>query len=76
MRARIGDVVIDVGERELHRFDLQVLRFRAVERQLADVEFLKDAERNQRRDALPVRRDLMHGVAAIVLLDRLDPIGR
>ena len=45
-----------IGERELHGFDLLVLRFDAVNRQRAHVELFKNAERDQRSNALPVRR--------------------
>ena len=41
----------------------------------AQVEVLEDAERDQRHDALAVRRDLVQGVAAIVHLERLHPVG-
>ena len=36
---------------------------------------LEDAERDQRHDALAVGRDLVQGVAAIVHLERLHPVG-
>ncbi len=71
--ARIGGVRVDVGERELHRLDLQVLRFGAVDRQRLDVEVAQDAERRQRRDALAVGRDLVQAVAVGVDADRLHP---
>ena len=67
---------MDVGEGELHRFDLQVLRGDAVDLARGEVEVLQDAERDLRRDALPVGRDLMQGLAAIVMGQRRDPFGR
>ena len=73
-RRRLGHVAVGVGEAELHRFDQQVLRGHAVDRQVAKVELLGDAERDQRRDALPVGRDLVQSVAAVVDADRLDPL--
>ena len=72
---RLGHIFVDIGKSQLDRFDLQVLRIGAVHRQLGDVEVLQDAQRDQRRDALAVGRDLMQRVAAIVLADRLDPFG-
>jgi hypothetical protein len=36
---------------------------------------LQDAQRHQRGDALPVGRDLVQRVAAVVLRDGLDPLG-
>ena len=74
--ARIGDVRVDVGEGELHRLDLQVLRLGAVDRQRLEVELAQDAERDQRSDALAVRRDLVQAVAVRIDADRLDPLGR
>ena len=74
-RLALGDVLVGVGESQLHRLDLQVLRIRSVDRHAGEVELLQDAERYQRRDALPVRRNLVQRVAAVVAADRLDPLG-
>ena len=73
-RRRVGDVSVDIGEGELHRFDLHVQAVGRVERQRGEVEVPQHAERHQRADALAVRADFMQGVTAIVEVDRLDPI--
>ena len=39
------------------------------------VEVLEHAERHQRDDALAVRRDLVQRVAAVIHLERLQPVG-
>jgi len=54
---------------------VQVLRVDAVHRQPLQVELLQDAQRDQRRDALAVGRDLVQGVAPVVLGDGRDPFG-
>ena len=74
-RTRVGDPAVGVGEGQLHRFDLQVLRLDAVHRQAADVERFQQAKRHQRRDALAVRWNLMHAVARVVVRDRVHPVG-
>ena len=61
--ALVGDVLVGVGEAQLHGLDHQVLALGAVDRHRGDVEVAQDAERDQRRDALPVRRDLVQAVA-------------
>ena len=68
-------MAIDVGKSQLHGLDLQMLRGHAVHRQAGHVEAIEDAEGDQRRDALPVGRDLVHRVVAVVLGDRRHPLG-
>jgi hypothetical protein len=70
----VGDESVDVGEGELHRFDLQVLAVGSIDWQRCEVEVLQHAQRHLRGDALPVRRDLVQREAAIVLRQRLDPL--
>ena len=70
---RIGGVAIGVGETEFHRLDLQMLGLRAVRRETGQIEVIENAERDQRRDALAVRRQFVGGVAAIILRDGIDP---
>ncbi len=70
----VRDIGERVGEGELHRLDLQVHALDRVDRHRRDVEILEDAERDQRDDALAVGRDLVQRVAAIVLLERPDPV--
>ena len=69
MRAHVADP-------ELHRLDLQVQHLRAVGRKSDDVEPLEHAERDQRRDALAVRRQLVDAMAEEFHVDRLDPVAR
>ena len=69
MRAHVADA-------ELHRLDLQMQHLRAVGRKPDDVEALENAERDQRRDALAVRRQLVDAVAEEFDVDRLDPVAR
>jgi hypothetical protein len=51
-----------------------MLGFRAVGCQTRQIEVIENAERDQRRDALTVRRQFVDGVAAIILRDRIDPL--
>ena len=74
--AEVGDMRVDVGERDLHRLDLQVPALGGVGVERGDVEVLEDAERDQRGDPLAVRRDLVQAVAAIVHADGVDPVDR
>jgi hypothetical protein len=74
-RLALGNVAVRVGEGELHRLDLDVLRVRAVHREARHVEFLDDAKRDERGDALSVRRDLVQAETTVVAADRLDPFG-
>jgi hypothetical protein len=64
---------MQVGERELHRLDLQVQRGGAVEPAAAQVEVLQHAERHLRGDALAVGWHLVQHVLAVALRERLDP---
>ncbi len=73
-RVGIRHVLVDVGERELHRLDLQVQAVGGIHGDRAKVEVLEYAERHLRRDALPVGRNLVQRVAAVVLGERLDPV--
>ena len=73
--ARLGHVLVDVGKGQLHGFDLQVLARHAIHRQRRHVEVLQDPQCNECGDALPVGRNFVHRVAAVVLLNRLDPLG-
>jgi hypothetical protein len=74
-RRRLGHEAVNVGECQLHGLDLQVLRVDAVHGQARHIEMAQDAQRDQRGDALPVGRDLVQRVAAVVLRDGLDPLG-
>ena len=70
----VGDMRAHVADPELHRLDLEVQQLRAVGRKPDDVEPFEDAERDQRRDALAVRRQLVDAVAEEFHVDRLDPV--
>ena len=72
---RIGVVTRAVLERELLGLDEQVQVLGAAEAHGLEVVALEDVEHLQRRDALPVRRQLPHVVAAVVSGHRLDPFG-
>ena len=63
-----------VADAELHRLDLQMQHLRAVGREADDVEPLENAERDQRRDALAVRRQLVDAMAEELDVDRVDPV--
>ena len=62
---RVRDVGVGVGERELHRLDLRVQ---------PRLEAVVQRQREERRGALPVRRQLAHLDAAVVVAQRLDPL--
>ena len=63
---RIRDVRVDVGEGELHRLDLRVQR---------GLEPVVEPERDQRRRALAVRRQLAHLDTPVRQPQRLHPLG-
>ena len=72
---RVGDVAVGVGEGELHRFDLQVQGGRAVDRVRREVETMEDAQRDQRREALAVGRQLVQAQPVVVEMHRADFVG-
>ena len=59
---------------ELHRLDLQVQELRAVGWKSDDVEPFEQPKRDERRDALAVRRKLVDAVSEKFHVDRLDPV--
>src|SRR5580692_13183855 len=59
---RVSHMCIRVGKAQLHRFDLQMLARGAVHRMSRHTHVLQDTERNERRDALPVRWNLVQTV--------------
>ena len=65
-----------IGKADLHCFDLQVLARHRVGRIGRDIEVVENSKRDQRGDALAVRRNLVHGDAAIVERERIDPVAR
>ena len=67
-------MAIDVGECELHGFDLQVQAFDGIRGGATEIEMFQDTERDQRRDALAIGRNFMHAITAISLADRFDPV--
>ena len=73
-RRRVAHVAIDIGEGELHRLDLQMLRRDRVDRLRAEIEILEDAERHQRRDALAVGRNLVDRIAVVIVRQRRYPV--
>ena len=72
----IGDMLGDIGDAELHRFDLEVLHLDAVGIEGGEVEAVEDAEGDQRRQALPVGRYLVQPVAFEIDGKRRHPVGR
>ena len=62
----VVDERVGVGERELHRLDLEVR---------ARLETVVQRQREQRRNPLAVRRQLAHLDAAVAPAQRLDPLG-
>ena len=62
----VRDVGVDVGEGELHRLDLRV------EPRLEPV---VERESEERRGSLPVRRELADLDPAVVVAERVDPLG-
>ena len=65
-----------IGERELHRLDLQMLAGDGIGRQRREVERSQDAECDLRGDALAVGRNLVDGRAAVIEGERRDPVER
>ncbi len=72
---RIRDVAEHVRVGELLRLDHHVHRLRARQAVLAERVLLHDVEHHQRRDALGVRRQLVHRPPAIRRRNRIDPLG-
>ena len=70
----LSDVFVDIGKSQFHGFDLQVLRIHAIDLQAGHIKFIQNAQRNQRRNALPVGRNLVQGVAAVIAAYGLDPL--
>ena len=66
---------INIGKGEFHRLDQQMLGAPVVDRVLANAEFLGDAQRHQRGNALAIRRDLVDLVSAVVGGNRAHPLG-
>ena len=71
----VGHIGLRVGEGELHRFDLQMHAVGGIDWERGHVEVFEDPEGDQRDDALPVGRYLVHGVPAVGAGDRADPVG-
>ncbi len=71
----IGHVCVGVGKPQFHRFNLQMLSCRAIHRMVRDVHMLQDAERNQGRDPLTVRRDLVQPMTIDIDANRRHPFG-
>ena len=72
---RLGHVFVSVCKGQLHGFNLQMLRVHTIDWQTGKVKLPQNAQRNQRRNALPIGRNLVQGVATVVLANRLDPLG-
>ncbi len=71
----VGDIGLCVGESQLERFDLQVHTVGGIDWQRRHIELLQDPERDQRDDALAIRRYLVDGVTTVGSADGADPIG-
>ena len=63
-----------VGHAEFHCFNLQMRALRTVNRDACHVEMAEDAQSHQAYDALCVGWYFMHPVAAIVHVNRADPV--
>ncbi len=74
-RGDVADVGVKVRKRELHGLDREMDGVRPI-RVAAEIEPVEDAERDQRCDPLPVRRDLVRRHPVRVDRDRLHPVRR
>ena len=72
-RRWLSHVFVHVGKGQLHGFNLQMLRVHTIYRQTGHIKLVQNADGNQRRNALAVRRDLVQRVAPVVFTDRFDP---
>ena len=70
---RVTHVRLQVGEGQAHGFDLEVHARGGTDGRVFVGQVFEHAQRHQRRDALPVRRNLVHLMAAETDADRLDP---
>lgn len=72
---RVGVVLRAILERQLLRLQKQVRVLHAAEAVALHVKPFEDVQHLERRDALGVRRQLPHLVAAIIRRHRIDPLG-
>ena len=56
-------VAVEICQRQLHRLNGQVQGLHGIRMMLLNAALLKNAERNQRGDPLPVWRQLLHRAA-------------
>ena len=66
----------NIGHANLGCFDHQMLERLVVGAHRFKIEALEDAEADQRRQSLAIRRDLVHAVAAEIDADWRHPVGR
>ena len=59
----IRHVAVEIRQRQLHRLNGQVQGLHGIRMMLLNAALLKNAERNQRGDPLPVWRQLLHRAA-------------
>ena len=56
-------VAVEIRQRQLHCLDREMQRLHGIRMMLLNAALLKNAERNQRGDPLPVWRQLLHRAA-------------
>ena len=67
--------MLEIREAQLRRLDRPMHRFNVIDRMIAMAQPLEDAEGDQRRDALAVRRQFVDDRARIGFRQGADPIG-
>lgn len=75
-RVGIGDMGLDVRHAKLGRLDLEVLDVGAVRIEFFEIEPVENAQRDQSREALTVRRQFVDAIALEIHPERGDPFGR
>ncbi len=71
----VADVGLRVGERQLHRLDLQVHAVGGIGRPRGHLEVFQDPQGDECHDPLAVGRYLVHRVPAVGRRDRAHPVG-
>lgn len=70
----ISDVAIEIRQRQFHRFNRQMKRLHGIRMMFFNSTLLQNTERNQRGDALPVWRQLLHRTTGKITRQQFYPV--
>ncbi len=74
-RPGVGHVLVHIGKRKFHGFNLQMLNLRAVHRHARHVQPVQEPQRNQCGNTLAIGWNFMQRETTVTLAHRGDPIG-